>query len=84
MILSLNVPLASPEGIRGTVDDSGGPEDAALIRELRSSRLATVTQRNPTPLFGVGLIDSIPDEAIYAAAREVATGPNKLHGRPSA
>ncbi|QEH37489.1 Cytochrome c [Aquisphaera giovannonii] len=28
-----------------------------------------ISQRNPTPLFGAGLIESIPDEAILAAAR---------------
>ncbi len=81
LLLALKGPLAVSQGIRGISDGSGGTDDAALIRELRSSRLATVTQRNPTPLFGVGLIDSIPDEAIYAAAKEVAPGSGELHGR---
>ncbi|MDG3006647.1 sigma-70 family RNA polymerase sigma factor [Paludisphaera mucosa] len=34
-----------------------------------------MSQRNPTPLFGVGLIEKIPDDAILAAARR--PNPNK-------
>ncbi len=56
-------------------------EDRALLDHLRSSRLATVTQRNPTPLFGAGLIDAISDEAIYAAAGEAASKASETHGR---
>src|SRR5262249_3642625 len=42
---------------------------------LRSS------QRNPTPLFGVGLIDAIPDGAIEAAARRKHAGSPQVRGR---
>jgi CxxC motif-containing protein (DUF1111 family) len=66
-----------PESVVGTPEI----EEKALLSHLQSSRLATVTQRNPTPLFGVGLIDAIPDQAIYAAAGEAVSASNGLHGR---
>ena len=44
---------------------------------LRSS------QRNPTPLFGVGLIDAIPDEVIEAAAKRRFAGWPQVKGRVS-
>ena len=36
------------------------------------SFLVSRSQRNPTPLFGLGLIDSIPDEAIVAVEKRQA------------
>ncbi len=42
-----------------------------------------VTQRNPTPLFGLGLIDAIPDAAIEAVARRRHPGGSKVNGRVS-
>ena len=42
-----------------------------------------VSQRNPTPLFGLGLIDAIPDPAIEAAARRRHPGWSKVNGRVS-
>ncbi|MDR3638054.1 MAG: di-heme oxidoredictase family protein [Isosphaeraceae bacterium] len=42
-----------------------------------------VTQRNPTPLFGIGLIDGIPDEAIEAAARRRLPAASAVKGRVS-
>ena len=41
------------------------------------------TQRNPPPLFGLGLIDTIPDAAIEAAARRKIPGPPPVKGRVS-
>jgi CxxC motif-containing protein (DUF1111 family) len=40
------------------------------------------SQRNPTPLFGIGLIDAIPDEVIEAAARRRFPG-SSVRGRVS-
>jgi CxxC motif-containing protein (DUF1111 family) len=40
-----------------------------------------VTQRNPTPLFGAGLIDAIPDGAIEAAARRRQPASSGVKGR---
>lgn len=37
-----------------------------------------LTQRNPTPLFGLGLIDALPDSALAAAARRQ---PPAIRGR---
>lgn len=42
-----------------------------------------MSQRNPTPLFGVGLIDEIPDEAIIAAARRRTSAAAQTRGRVS-
>jgi CxxC motif-containing protein (DUF1111 family) len=39
------------------------------------------SQRNPTPLFGMGLIDEIPDAAIEAAARRKHPGWPQVNGR---
>ena len=40
-----------------------------------------VTQRNPTPLFGLGLIDAIPDDVIEAAARRRLPAASSVKGR---
>ncbi|WP_422931633.1 di-heme oxidoredictase family protein [Singulisphaera sp. PoT] len=42
-----------------------------------------ISQRNPTPLFGVGLIDAIPDEAIEAIARKKLPSSTGIKGRVS-
>jgi CxxC motif-containing protein (DUF1111 family) len=39
------------------------------------------SQRNPTPLFGMGLIDAIPDAAIEAADRRKHPGWPQVNGR---
>jgi CxxC motif-containing protein (DUF1111 family) len=38
-------------------------------------------ERNPTPLFGAGLIDAIPDEAIEQAARRRTASVGRVRGR---
>ncbi len=40
------------------------------------------SERNPPALFGSGLIDAIPDEAIEQAARRKGSGSASLKGRP--
>ena len=42
-----------------------------------------ISERNPPPLFGSGLIDAIPDEALEAAARRRPSGQSALRGRVS-
>ncbi len=42
-----------------------------------------ISERNPTPLFGVGLIDAIPDEVIEAAASRRFAGSSRVRGRVS-
>jgi CxxC motif-containing protein (DUF1111 family) len=51
-----------------------GPHGTIFIRS---------SQRNPTPLFGAGLIDAIPDEVIEAAARRRFAGWPQVKGRVS-
>ncbi len=51
-----------------------GPHGLILVRS---------SQRNPTPLFGTGLIDEIPDDAIEAAARRRFAGWPDIRGRVS-
>ena len=41
------------------------------------------SQRNPTPLFGAGLIDAIPDDVIAAGAQKKGVGVSKTKGRVS-
>ena len=41
------------------------------------------SQRNPTPLFGLGLVDSIPESAIVAMARKQAKETPEVAGRPA-
>ncbi len=45
--------------------------------------LVSRSQRNPTPLFGLGLIDSIPEEAIEAMAKREAKESPETLGRVS-
>ncbi len=42
-----------------------------------------ISERNPPPLFGMGLIDAIPDEAIEAAAKRKFPGSAGVKGRVS-
>ena len=41
------------------------------------------SQRNPTPLFGLGLIDAIPESAIVAMAKKQAKETPEVTGRPA-
>jgi CxxC motif-containing protein (DUF1111 family) len=41
------------------------------------------SERNPPPLFGAGLIDGIPDEAIEAVAKRRTSGSAQIKGRIS-
>ncbi len=41
------------------------------------------SQRNPIPLFGIGLIDKIPEAVIEAGARRKHPGSPRVNGRPS-
>jgi len=43
----------------------------------------SASQRNPTPLFGLGLIDAIPSEAIEAMAKRQAKKSPEIQGRVS-
>ena len=45
--------------------------------------LVLSSERNPPPLFGAGRIDSIPDEAIEAAAKRRPSGSAQVKGRVS-
>ena len=45
--------------------------------------LVARSQRNPTPLFGLGLIDAIPDAAIEAMAKRQAKESPEIEGRVS-
>jgi RNA polymerase sigma factor (sigma-70 family) len=45
--------------------------------------LVRSSQRNPSPLFGTGQIDAIPDEAIEAAAKRRSSSSAQVKGRVS-
>ena len=47
------------------------------------SILVRTSERNPPALFGAGLIDAIPDEAIEAAAKRKFPGSSAVKGRVS-
>ncbi len=47
------------------------------------SMAVRISLRNPPPLFGMGLIDAIPDEAIEAAAKRRFPGSAQIKGRVS-
>lgn len=49
-----------------------GPHESITVR---------TSQRSPTPLFGVGLIDAIPDEALVAASKRRSPGSPQISGR---
>jgi CxxC motif-containing protein (DUF1111 family) len=50
---------------------------------LHGTIAVQVSQRNPTPLFGAGLIDAIPDSVIEEAARHKPPGSSRAKGRVS-
>jgi CxxC motif-containing protein (DUF1111 family) len=65
---------------------------SAVLARLASDRQPPLTvgtfainrsQRNPTPLFGLGLIDAIPDEAIVAMEKQQAGQTSMTGGRVS-
>jgi CxxC motif-containing protein (DUF1111 family) len=51
-----------------------GPHGAIVVKS---------SERSPMPLFGAGLIDAIPDEAIEVAAKRKAAGAQRVAGRIS-
>jgi CxxC motif-containing protein (DUF1111 family) len=53
----------------------------AKVPGRRGAVRVEISERNPTPLFGAGLIDAIPDEAIEAAARRRPSGASGVRGR---
>ena len=65
----------------------GNDADYRVWREWVLGRHGAIafrtSQRNPTPLFGVGLIDRIPDAVIEAAAKRRHPGWPQVKGRPS-
>ena len=52
----------------------------ATVLGRRGAVRVEISERNPTPLFGAGLIDTIPDEAIEAVARR-SVGASGVRGR---
>jgi CxxC motif-containing protein (DUF1111 family) len=65
----------------------GNDSDYRVWREWVLERRGSVafhsSQRNPTPLFGSGLIDKIPDAVIEAAAQRKHPGSSRVTGRVS-
>jgi len=64
----------------------GNDADYRVWREWVLGRHGAIafrtSQRNPTPLFGAGLIDRIPEAVIEAAARRRHPGWPQVKGRP--
>lgn len=76
MMFGLGLSISTPAGLhqaRRTVHRG--------MAVNRGNVLLTVSQRNATSLFGAGLIDSIPDEVIEAAAQRKHDGFEEVHGR---
>ena len=92
-------PDASGRAIRRTTratchgdEDPGDPGSMLIGKSSRSHEqfdpdigqfLVTRSQRNPTPLFGLGLIDAIPAKAIEAMAKRQAKESPETRGRVS-
>jgi RNA polymerase sigma factor (sigma-70 family) len=55
----------------------------ALVPGRHGSIMIQSSERNPPSLFGAGLIDAIPDDAIEAAAKRKSTGSGQVKGRVS-
>jgi CxxC motif-containing protein (DUF1111 family) len=66
--------------IRGTMVANGSVSRQALPV---GPFVVTRSQRNPTPLFGLGLIDSLPESAIEAMAKKQAKESPEIQGRVS-
>jgi CxxC motif-containing protein (DUF1111 family) len=72
--------------LSGRTDDTGSASDCRIVQEdfLREGRRNNITFRIPTPVYGDGLIEQIPDSTIVANA--AANAPQKtargIGGRP--
>jgi RNA polymerase sigma factor (sigma-70 family) len=55
----------------------------ASVPGQHGALVVRISERNPPPLFGAGLIDAILDEAIEAAAKRKFSGSSTIRGRVS-
>jgi LSD1 subclass zinc finger protein len=55
--------------VRGTVQAIGRDKGRFRTRSVSARTNLVRSQRNPTPLFGAGLIDAVPDEVLREASR---------------
>lgn len=76
-------PLATHGGSLIQTDGIGVQRACNFIGEVVPPQATIVAQRRTTPLFGLGLVEAVPDATLIALAREEARRTPKTAGRPS-
>jgi hypothetical protein len=61
----------------------GVSESCDYLAELVPAEATIVAGRRTTPLFGLGLVDAVPDAAFFAIAAEEAFHPDHIKGKVS-
>jgi CxxC motif-containing protein (DUF1111 family) len=96
---SFSQPQGVQGGRRQSAEDPAASRAAERMQQIRAGMMAngaagrqalavgqflvTRSQRNPTALFGLGLIDAIPEAAIEAMAKKEAKESPEIQGRVS-
>src|SRR5262249_50714398 len=61
-----------------------GPQGACtFVGEVVPAQATLVARRRTTPLFGLGLVDAVPDATFFALARKQAHSEPATAGRPN-
>jgi CxxC motif-containing protein (DUF1111 family) len=76
-------PLTQFGGSLIQVQGIGVSESCDYLAEVVPPEATIVAQRRTTPLFGLGLVDAVPDAAFYAIAAEEAFHPDHIRGTVS-
>jgi CxxC motif-containing protein (DUF1111 family) len=98
-LLDVSAASAVAGGKRRSVEDPAASRAAERMQQIRAAMqasgsvsrqavaagpfLVTRSQRNPTALFGLGLIDALPEAAIEAMAKKQAKESPEIQGRVS-
>ncbi len=61
----------------------GASETCEYLAELVPSQATIVAGRRTTPLFGLGLVDAVPDSTFYAIAQDESCDPDGVDGKVS-
>src|SRR5262249_34697762 len=76
-------PLSQFGGSLIQVHGIGVSETCDYLAEIVPPEATIVAQRRTTPLFGLGLVDAVPDWTFYAIAAEEAFHPDHIRGTVS-
>lgn len=79
-MIGLGGPVRQANAI-GPVSTPAG--DYVFVAEVVPEAATVVSSRRTQPLFGLGLVDAVPDEAFFELASRQAADPDRAGGRPN-